>query len=104
MAYISYPYNYMSNFRCHDVGAHDVGARHNFRDNMDNMSACVPQETYIKNVRLAAAYVPCQKFCTMFSPIEALMKGTAFPELFSPYEGKCKKCTPLDGIKREDEL
>ena len=85
MAYISYPYNYISNFR------------------NQNVSACVPQETYIRDVRLAASYVPYQKFCTMLSPLEALMKGTAFPELFSPYEGKNKQVSPLEGIKREDE-
>lgn len=55
------------------------------------MESCIPQETTIRNVRLAAAYVPFQKMCTLFNPIEALKNGTAFPELFSPYEGKNKK-------------
>ena len=54
------------------------------------MGECIPQETVIRNVRLAAAYVPFQKLCTLFAPIEALKKGTAFPELFSPYDGKDK--------------
>jgi hypothetical protein len=49
---------------------------------------CIPQETVIEGVRLAAAYVPFQKFCTHFSPLEGLMKGTAFPELVSPYDGR----------------
>ncbi|MCM0649825.1 spore coat associated protein CotJA [Clostridium swellfunianum] len=47
---------------------------------------CIPQETVIKNVRLAAAYVPYQKMCELFRPIEALKRGTAFPELYSPFE------------------
>lgn len=58
------------------------------------MNKCIPQETMIKDVRLAAAYVPYQFMCTIFSPIEALQKGTVFPELYSPYEGKDKKHKP----------
>ena len=55
---------------------------------------CVPQEMTIDNVRLAAAYVPFQFLCELFNPIEALKSGTAFPELFSPYESgkKYKRC------------
>lgn len=55
------------------------------------MGYCIPQETVIEGVRLAAAYVPYQKFCTRFSPLEGLMRGTVFPELVSPYEGRDKK-------------
>lgn len=55
------------------------------------MGYCVPQETVIEGVRLAAAYVPYQKFCTVFSPLEGLARGTVFPELVSPYESKEKK-------------
>jgi hypothetical protein len=51
---------------------------------------CVPQETVIRNVRLAAAYVPWQKMCELLNPIEALKKGTAFPELYSPFDPKCE--------------
>jgi len=64
------------------------------------MSNCIPQETEIKGVRLATAYVPFQKLCTIFSPIEALKRGTAFPELYSPYEGKDKKSNPMESMKR----
>ncbi|KAJ50866.1 hypothetical protein BD780_003681 [Clostridium tetanomorphum] len=78
---------------------------HNIRPeiNMPNMACmpipkCIPQETVICNVRLAAAYVPYQKLCTLFSPIEALKHGTVFPELYSPYEGKNKK-SPYCGCK-----
>lgn len=52
---------------------------------------CIPQETVIRNVRLAAAYVPYQKLCTLLCPTEALKHGTAFPELYSPYERKDKR-------------
>ena len=55
------------------------------------MMNCIPQETVIKNVRLAAAYVPYQHMCELFRPIEALKRGTAFPELYSPYEPRDKK-------------
>lgn len=65
------------------------------------MNNCIPQETVIKNVRLAAAYVPYQKLCTLFSPLEALKRGTAFPELFSPYDGENKKNRPSESIKKE---
>jgi hypothetical protein len=58
------------------------------------MGGCIPQETVIKDVLLARAYVPFQKLCTLFPPIEALQRGTVFPELFSPYEKKDKKQRP----------
>ena len=64
------------------------------------MGNCIPQETQINGVRLAMAYVPWQKFCTLFSPIEALKRGTAFPERYSPYEGKSKKSNPMESMKR----
>jgi len=65
------------------------------------MNDCIPQETVIRNVRLAAAYVPYQKLCTLFSPIEALKRGTAFPELYSPYDGEDKKYCPLKSSVKE---
>ena len=34
---------------------------------------------------LAHSYVPWQQYCRAFSPREALMKGTLFPELFGVY-------------------
>lgn len=55
-----------------------------------NTEYCIPQETIIRDVRLAAAYVPFQRICSTFSPVEGLKKGTIFPELYSPYEGKLK--------------
>lgn len=56
---------------------------------------CIPQEITIRNVRLAAAYVPYQQMCNLLDPMEALAYGTIFPELYSPYEGKDKKCKPF---------
>lgn len=38
-----------------------------------------------KPVILAHAYVPWQCYTTAFSPSEALMKGTLFPELWGVY-------------------
>ena len=59
-----------------------------------SMGNCIPQETTIKDVRLAAAYVPFQRLCTLLSPVEALKAGTAFPELYSPYKKVDKKYKP----------
>lgn len=61
MAYMTKPHHNMANFKC------------------SHSSNCVPQETSIRDVRLAAAYVPYQKFCTMFSPIESLNERNYFP-------------------------
>lgn len=55
---------------------------------------CVPQETVLRDVRLARAYVPFQKLCTTFPPVEGLDKGTAFPELYSPYRSEDKWSRP----------
>lgn len=37
------------------------------------------------HLKLAQAYVPYQKYSTIFSPQEALKQGTLFPELVRPY-------------------
>ncbi len=42
---------------------------------------CIPQETYISNVELARAYVPFEKLCRTYTPLGALIRGTAFPPL-----------------------
>lgn len=80
--------------------AHDENSDFNMHQmqEMNYSPNCIPQEAVIRNVRLAAAYVPYQKLCTIFSPIEALSKGTVFPELYSPYEGKDKKTRPFGNI------
>jgi hypothetical protein len=59
---------------------------------------CIPQETVITDVKLARAYVPYQKLCTTFPPVEGLDKGTIFPELYSPYKGadKCERPPKYD--------
>lgn len=40
---------------------------------------------YYPQQRLARAYVPIQEFGPLFSPDEALCKGTLFPPLYMPY-------------------
>ena len=65
---------------------------------MQYKNMCIPQETVICNVRLARAYVPFQRLCNLYNPKEALNKGTAFPELYSPYfktEKAKTKISPL---------
>lgn len=52
--------------------------------------SCVPQETVIKDVQLACAYVPIQKLCTTFTPNKSLLAGTAFPELYDAYGWESK--------------
>ncbi|WP_317366387.1 spore coat associated protein CotJA [uncultured Tyzzerella sp.] len=51
-------------------------------------TGCIPYEEYIKVDELARAYVPFQKLCSIYDKDEAMVKGTIFPELASPY---CKK-------------
>jgi hypothetical protein len=41
--------------------------------------------------RLARAYVPFQIMNQVFSPDEALRKGTLFPELYEPYKSRSDK-------------
>ncbi|WP_082759901.1 spore coat associated protein CotJA [Abyssisolibacter fermentans] len=38
--------------------------------------------------KLARAYVPFQKLDKIYSPKQALCKGTLFPELYMPYKLK----------------
>lgn len=65
--------------------------------NNDNSNpACIPYEEFIKVDSLARAYVPFQKLCGLFDIEEALIKGTAFPELASPYSRCCEKFVKED--------
>lgn len=41
---------------------------------------------YAKEKTLARAYIPFQKPGRLFHPEEALIKGTVYPELYSPYK------------------
>lgn len=68
---------------------------------MGNQKEAAPQETkaapaqaavpeaqltaYYPPVGLAQAYVLWQRYGKVYSPSEALEKGTLFPELYSPY-------------------
>lgn len=65
---------------------------------------CIPQETVIRNVKLAAAYVPFQTLCNLFCPMDALKHGTIFPELYSPYSGRDKKYKPYREDSKEEAL
>lgn len=51
---------------------------------MDNNKYMTP------SLKLAQAYMPFQVMNKVFSPKEALCKGTLFPELYMPYETKKK--------------
>lgn len=59
-------------------------------------SECIPQETEIRNVKLAHAYVPLQKICGTFTPIQALKKGTAFPPLLDVYRWEGREMGGFD--------
>lgn len=62
----------------------------------DTNKACVPYEECIQVVSLARAYVPFQKFCSIYDAEEALIKGTVFPELAFGY------CEKDKNFMRED--
>ena len=46
----------------------------------------VMRDCYARNMSLAEAYVLPQIYQEMFSPAQALEKGTAFPGLYMPYD------------------
>ena len=48
----------------------------------------VPESQHVitQQLRLARAYVPIQMFSTRLEPMEGLMQGTIFPELYMPYK------------------
>ncbi len=48
---------------------------------MTDKNKCVAFETPIYPRGLAQAYVPIQKICSYYEPMEALIEGTIFPEL-----------------------
>jgi len=45
----------------------------------------IQAEGIFPQARLAQAYVIWQRYGPIFSPAEALEKGTVFPDLYSPY-------------------
>lgn len=49
--------------------------------NSINNKDCIPFETPILPDRLARAYVPNQKICNLYEPMDALINGTVFPAL-----------------------
>lgn len=48
------------------------------------------QFPFVNSFKLARAYVPYQTLNCVMEPKKALQKGTIFPELYSPYESRCK--------------
>lgn len=44
-----------------------------------------------KGMELAEAYVRDQTLDCIYPPEEGLMMGTAFPNLYRPYQGWCKR-------------
>jgi len=45
---------------------------------------CIPYEQKIIVNKLARAYVPFQKYCSLLEPCEAFLAGTVFSELNEP--------------------
>jgi hypothetical protein len=62
---------------------------------MDDDS-CKPEKpfrpVYPDGLELAQAYIPYQEYTKSYCPEEALAKGTMFPELYRPYDGRGKMC------------
>jgi hypothetical protein len=52
------------------------------QDMQDSM--CIDHETTITDVELAHGYVPFQKLCPTFAPLNSLKSGTIFPGLYDP--------------------
>ena len=62
---------------------------------------CIPFETVIKPETLARAYVPFQKFCYIYEGEKGLVRGTIFPELYSPYcKNPMKECKDMKECKK----
>ena len=59
----------------------------NTRDNPANVNKepDVKASSLMASVKLAQAYVPWQRYGAIYSPQEALEKGTLFPDLYRPY-------------------
>ena len=73
-----------------------------YSNNNVNSGNCIPYETTITDVKLARAYVPFQKFCSTYMPIEALRNGTSFPELLSPYNVSTTAIEPSSTNRLEE--
>lgn len=58
--------------------------KHPFDKNIKHMWMS-PEDEECREMQLAHAYVPWQYYDKAFSPHEALMKGTLFPELYGVY-------------------
>lgn len=76
--------NFNSNFN-------NYNPSNNFGSNCNDF--CIPYEQDTEFNELAKAFVLFQKFCGVLCEEDALVKGTAFEELYMPYKPmkKCKK-------------
>lgn len=68
--------------------------------NMCDTDKCVPFEKVIKVEKLARAYVPFQKLCSVYDLFDGFVAGTVFPELNQPY---CKRKKNYDKCSCEAE-
>ena len=50
------------------------------------MADCKPFDKTVTVTKLAQAYVPIQRLCTLMEPTQALLAGTVFPELVDIYK------------------
>lgn len=60
------------------------------RNLLDNYCDCTIEKPNEKE--LARVYIPFQTLNKIYEPIEALRRGTLFPELYKPYESKRDCC------------
>ena len=69
-----------------------------YKNNLDvcrDKPACKGFDDVIRPKSLAVAYIPMQIICSLYSPCEALVNGTVFPELNKPYKMPFGQAAPL---------
>ena len=70
-----------------DCDMHDEGDMEDMEDMCSSEDLCGMNDMHAHTrFKLAHAYVPWQCYDKAFSPKEALMKGTLFPELWGVYK------------------
>ena len=88
--------SYYQEFNCYDRGSEkEIQSQNCCNKPADSgMKQEITEETFyglcnncvMEKIGLAQAYVPFQRFSTLYSQEEALAAGTAFPELNMPYQ------------------
>lgn len=61
--------------------------------NRDRMARVETNHETERRMPLGISYVPWQEFSTMYEPMKALERGTAFPELDFPFCGVRGGCS-----------